>query len=308
MGSSSGPMQPVQQTAATREPWGPSQPYLQQAMQSAQGYFTNNYGYVPYTGQTQADVNPWTQLGVGTAANIAGNELGGSVGVNAARDLGLNMIQNQGLNEGLRTAAGQFGDIYSRALGDENPYLQGAINQQVNRVNSGMSGAGRYGSGVHDAAVAAAAAPILAEDYNRRQQLQMQATGAMGDIYGQGLNRAGQYSQLIPTLDEARYQPASHLAAAGQFWSDRQQAALNDQLKTYNAQQAYPWEQLARYNAIVQGTGGLGGSQLTTASQPAPSTMQRIFGGALTGAGMGSMFGAPGMAAGALGGGLLGMM
>ena len=33
-------------------------------------------------------------------------------------------------------------------------------------------------------------------------------------------------------------------------------AQLADQIKLYNAQQSWPWEQLARYSAIASGAGG----------------------------------------------------
>ena len=73
--------------------------------------------------------------------------------------------------------------------------------------------------------MAEAADPVLAQDYARRQQ-QMQG------IAEGGLQRAGQWSQLMPTLDEARYAPAQKLAGFGQFYQERGQEALDDQIKT----------------------------------------------------------------------------
>jgi len=160
-----------------------------------------------------------------------------------------------------------------------------------------MSGAGRYGSGAHTdvaaRAMAEAANPILAEDYS------------------QGLQRAGQWAQLMPTLDEARLAPAQGLMNLGQFYNERAQNQLNDQIKLYNAQQARPWEQVARLNAIAGWAGGLGGTQFGTQTTPInqPSTLQKLFGGAAAGAGIGGSFGGPvGAGVGALGGGLLGLM
>jgi hypothetical protein len=141
--------------------------------------------------------------------------------------------------------------------------------------------------------MAEAANPILAEDYN------------------QGLQRAGQWAQLMPTLDQAQYAPAQSLMALGQYNQERAQNQINDQIKLFNAQQARPWENLARYNAIVGGAGALGGSQFGTQTTPInnPSTLQKLLGGAAAGAGIGGSFGGPaGAGIGALGGGLLGMM
>lgn len=308
---SGGSQQPVtQQTTQSRDPWAAAQPSLSQIIGQSGNLFNSDTGYVPYSGQTQANLDPNVALGLASQAGIAQGMqgVGGTAGNYAAQALARNMVENQGLTPGLQTAAGQYGDIYSRALGDQNPYLQSIINQQMAKVNSAMSGAGRYGSGSHDAAIAQAIAPTLGEDYNRRQQLQMAATGSLADLYGQGLSRAGQWSQLMPSLEQAQYGPAQALVGAGEYGQSRAQAQLNDQIKQYNAAQARPWEQLSRWNAIVGGAGGLGGTQVTSSPLQQPSTLQRVLGGGLSGAGLGSIFGAPGAAVGGIGGGLLGLL
>lgn len=295
---SSGSQQPVtQQTTQTKDPWSVAQPYLSSAMNSANALYQSNIGYTPYTGQTQAELHPYVTTATQDMANFLSPDAaaGGTPGNLAARGLGLNMIQNEGLSP-------QMQSLLQHAQGDQNPYLQGVINQQMDRVNSAMSGSGRYGSGSHDAAIAQAISPTLAQDYARRQQQQQ-------DILTGGLQRAGQWSTLMPILDEARMQPAQSLMSLGQYYQDRSQAALNDQIKQYNAQQAYPWESLARFNAIVGGAGGLGGTSVTSSPLQQPSTLQRLLGGGLAGAGIGSAFGGPvGGGVGALGGGLLGLL
>lgn len=296
MGGSS--QQPVtQQTTQTKDPWSAAQPYLQNTMSSAGALYNQNIGYTPYSGQTQADLQAYVPQATTPWADTLAQEASarGSAGNIAARGLAENMITNQGLSPELKS-------LYQQAQGNENPYLQGVINQQMDRVNSAMSGSGRYGSGAHSAAIAQAISPTLAQDYARRQQQQQ-------DILSGGLQRAGQWSQLTPTLDEARFAPAKDLMTLGQYYTDRSQAQLNDQIKMYNASQAYPWEQLARFNAIVGGAGGLGGTSVTSSPIQQPSSVQRLLGGGLAGAGLGgSIFGAPGAAVGGLGGGLLGLL
>lgn len=297
MGGSSSSQTPVtQQTTQTRDPWGPSQPFLLGAMNSAQNLYNTNTGFQPYTGNTQASLHDWLQQGLGAQYSQAAGSLGGTPGVNAARARGTELINSYGLSPELQ-------NLYNRTSTQDNPYLQGVINQQVGQANAAASGMGRYGSGAHDAAIAQAIAPTLSQDYARRQQ-QAQS------ILESGLQRQGNWSQLMPALDEQMYVPAQHMAAVGQYYTDYGQRALDASIKQYNAQQAYPWEQLSRLNAIVGGAGGLGGTQVTTqpgASQP--STLNKILGGAAAGAGIGSMF-APGIGTGigALGGGLLGLM
>jgi hypothetical protein len=152
--------------------------------------------------------------------------------------------------------------------------------------------------------MAEAADPLLAQDYARRQAQQQ-------SILEGGLQRAGQWSQLMPSLDEAQRAPAQGLMTLGQFYNERDQSQLNDLMKLHNAQEAYPWENLARLNAIAGGAGALGGSMTGSTSTPInqPSTLQKLLGGGLAGAGIGGSFGGPvGAGVGALGGGLLGMM
>jgi len=307
MGSSSQQTPVTQQVSQTKDPWAPAQPYLQQAMGAAASNFSNNIGYQPWTGATQSPLNADINTAISGMRDTLAPDVarGGTEGVLAARSLGTDLMKNQGLSPELRS-------LYEQAQGNENPYLQNMIaasNRQISdKIGSSMSGAGRYGSGQHtdvaSRAMAEAADPLLAQDYARRQQQQQ-------SILEGGQQRAGQWAQLMPTLDEARLAPAQSLFTLGQFQQERDQAALNDQIKLYNAQQAYPWEQLARYNAISGQAGGLGGSMTGTTSTPInqPSTLQKLLGGGLAGAGIGGSFGGPvGAGVGALGGGLLGMM
>ena len=304
MGSSA--QQPVtQQTQATRDPWAPAQPYLQKAMTRAGSFFDDNVGYQPYTGSTLSPLNGYFDTSLSGQSNLAVGDLGGTQGVNAARALGTQQIQSGGFSPELRS-------LYDQAQGDQNPYLQNILdtsNRQIsNKIGSSMSGVGRYGSGMHTdtaaRAMAEASDPILAQDYARRQQ-QMQS------IAGGAQQAAGQWAQMMPTLDAAQYAPLERIGSIGQFYQERDQKALDDQIKLYNAQQAYPWEQISRMNAIAGQAGGLGGTQFGTQTTPInqPSTLQKLFGGAAAGAGIGGSFGGPaGAGVGALGGSLLGLL
>lgn len=328
---SGGSQQPVtQQTTQTRDPWSVAQPFLQDAMGRAGSYFHDDFGYQPYTGQTQAGLNPALAQGLGAGQYLAGANLYGTPGAIAGQYLGTGLINNQGLTGGIGSALGglgnlsnQYSALYNEASGTRNPYLQSLLdtsNRRIgDRVNAAMSGAGRYGSGQHTdvmaRALAESADPILAQDYQARQQQRMAATqggqtiqNQLADIYGQGLQRAGQWAQLMPTLDAARYAPAEQLAQYGQYLTSRDQAQLNDLIKLYNARQAYPWEQLSRFNAIIGQAGGLGGTQVTSSPLQQPSLLQSGLGGAAAGAGIGSIFGPGGTAIGGLGGGLLGLL
>lgn len=298
MGGSS--QQPVtQQTTQTRDPWATAQPYLSQAMSNAQTLFQNRTGYNPYGGQTQADLSPFTSTSL---TSMVDKSAQGQPSIDASLGLANQQIGNYGLSPDMKS-------LYDQISTQQNPFLQNILdtsNRRIgDRVNSSMSGAGRYGSGQHTdvmaRALAESADPILAQDYaQRQQQRESLLTG--------GLQRAGQWAQLAPTLEQARFAPEERIMGVGQFLDSRSQAALNDQIKMYNAQQAYEWENLARFNAIAGQAGGLGGTQVTASPIQQPSQLQSALGGAATGAGLGSIFGLPGAAVGGAAGGLLGLL
>jgi len=72
----------------------------------------------------------------------------------------------------------RYQTLYNEASGNQNPYLDAILatsNRRIgDTVGSSMSGAGRYGSGQHTdvaaRAMAEAADPVLAQDYQARQQ------------------------------------------------------------------------------------------------------------------------------------------
>lgn len=296
----SGGQQPVtQQTTQTRDPWIGAQPALNQVQGGASALFNAGQGYAPYTGQTQAGLHPLTTGGIDQMYQMSQQ---GQPSVDASLGLANQQIGNYGLSPEMQSLYGQLST-------QQNPYLQNILdtsNRRIgDRVNASMSGAGRYGSGQHTdvmaRALAESADPILAQDYAQRQQQRE-------NILTGGLQRAGQFAQLAPTLEQARYNPLERDIGLGQFFDQRSQQGLNDQIKLYNAQQAFPWEQLARYSAIASGAGGLGGTQVTSSPLQQPSLLQSAFGGAAAGAGLGSIFGPAGTAVGAGAGGLLGLL
>jgi hypothetical protein len=305
----SGGQTPVtQQTTQTRDPWAAAQPHLTGIMNAADQVFAGvgpysnvagGPGYMPYTGQTQVDLNPLTSSGLAAQTQMA---QGGQPSVDASLGLASQQIRDYGLSPELKS-------LYDQISTTQNPVLQSIIdtnNRRIgDRINSSMSGAGRYGSAQHTdvlgRALAESADPLLAQDYQARQEMR-------NNILTGGLQRAGQWSQLAPTLEQAKYAPLERITGMGQFLDARAQAALNDQIKLYNAQQAYPWEQLSRYNALIGGAGALGGTSVTSSPIQQPSMLQSGLGGAAAGASIGSIFGAPGAAIGGIGGGLLGLL
>ena len=315
MGGSSS-QAPTQTSQATADPWSGVQPALSTLYSNTLGQFTNDVGYHPYGGNLQAPLNSALNTGLASEYNLGIANQYGTPGVNDARALGDSLLKSGGLNAGQQGVAANYGQVFAQNAGEQNPYLLGTIaaqNRQIaDKVNSSMSGAGRYGSGAHTdvlgRSLAEAADPILAQDYAQRQQTSLAALQGQGNIYNQGQDTAGKWAQLMPALDEAQYAPAYHMQNYGKFFQDRAQQDVANQVATWNAQEARTWEQAARLANILSGAGGLGGTKVTTQNAYQPTTLQKIGGGAIAGAGLGSMFGPVGAGVGAAGGGLLGLL
>jgi hypothetical protein len=293
---------PVVTQTQNQAPWSGAQPYLSDIYSRANVMMGNNVGYQPYTGATQAALDPYVGQAInnliGAGSYYAGQ--GGPIGVPQAQALGQQLIQNQGLNAGLQGLASQLS-------AGTDPNLQAALdvqNQRIgNQIASGMSGAGRYGSGqmtdVMSRALAQSSYPVLAQDVARRE-------GQLQSIYQGGLQTAGQWAQAEPGLFQASQAPSQLMLGAGQYMQDRAQQDLNAQIALYNAQQAYPWQELERNMAIMAGAGQLGGTTVTSQTPMQAGLTQRLLGGALVGGGLGSAIPGIGTGLGALGGGLLG--
>lgn len=182
----------------------------------------------------------------------------------------------------------------------------------------------------------------IADEIARQQQNQLTAAGMLGNeqqrgfgnalsavqgigntqganlsnIVGAGsqINSAGnqatgnvaQFAGLAPSIYDQQFQPSQYLASVGAQNEDLSTRTLNDQIARYNSQQQEPWSQLAAYNALIGGSGQLGGTTTQTATQPA--NYLAPFGGALSGAQLGSTFGPVGTGVGAGIGGLLGLL
>ena len=351
MSGSSG--SPVTTQTQSRDPWIGAQPYLTQMYSQAQLNYLNNQGYQPYAGPTVASIDPQLQAGLTGYFNQASQQAAtGIPGLAQAQQLGSDIISQQGITPGISSAIGgiqniagqfpgfisglggaaqQYQDIYNTAQQAQNPYLLAQIADQnrlaIERVQSSMSGAGRYGSGQYQDLMARAQAevadPILAGDYEARQNRALAATGGLGQtynmmgglagqqagleagiagLYGQGLARAGQWAQAAPGFAQAQYQPYQNMMDIGQYMQSRAQQDLQGQIALYNAQQAYPWQQLEREAAILAGAGQLGGTTVTAQTPMQASLGSRLAGGALLGASLGSAIPGVGTGLGALGG------
>lgn len=225
------------------------------------------------------------------------------------------------------------------AGGQNNPYLDATFNRAAEQVRDGtnamFSKAGRYGSTANqdalsgslgdlatqiyggayesDAARRFGAAEALgarqAGDINRGLAGQQMAAGLAEGQFGrqfgagQAFNQQGlQASALLPMLDQYGQSGARGLMELGGIRENMAGMELQDMMDRWNFMQNAGWDQLGRYNSVVQPLASLGGTQ--TGTQPAQSRTGRGLQGGLGGALAGSAFGMPWLGAGlgALGG------
>jgi hypothetical protein len=256
-------------TTSSNAPWSDAQPFMRSAMNEAQNLYNNDVGFRPYTGQMQAGLDGRTTDALGSAESIARQ---GNQGFRGAFDALSGMASGQG-------------------MGAEDPYLTTMLDANArttaNRVNSSMSGAGRYGSGAHtellSRGITEATAPLLYQANEAGRQRQMQA------------------AQMLPQAYDAQFAPSRQLAGIGDFYQGREQEQINNLIARHDQAENRPWQLLAQANAIYGGAGAMGGTGTRMTPYQGPSTAQSALGGAIAG---GAQFGP----IGALGGGLLGLL
>lgn len=261
-------------------------------------------------------------LGLGTEGDYRG--LYGQIGAGgAAQDYltatarGDYLSQpNPALAARMQAESQRIADQTARSLGGTGRALSGAGSERIARA------LGDYSN------------QVLSEDYARERGLQQQAAmglesaqqnrlaqmnSILGSITGlQGTNIANQlaggqqlftgldtgqtqamrWGALAPQLSAERYSDAQRMLGVGATYENKLGEELTSDIARYEAAQARPWEQLARYSGILQGIGGMGKTNLSTT--PGKSGLTAGLGGALSGASLGAGIGSaiPGIGTG----------
>lgn len=273
-----------QTTQATSEPWKVAQPALKTAVTGAEKLYKQGVGGDIYTGST---VTPWDQqtkkgmgfIQSGANANLAGKGLSGEY-QDVINSGGYNEAQLAALNNTRDTANSNF-DINS------NPAFMQVLQQSQdaarNGVNASASGAGRYGSGIHQQTLGNTLGDLtnraLGQEYNNWQNRRDAANSNLFNMGQQGFGNLGAAYQGMQA-------PANDLMKIGSMNEDLATRKMNDKLRIFNDKQNKPWDQLGRLNAIASGAGQMGGTQ--TQSQPGQNPFLTALG---YGAGAGGLLG-----------------
>jgi hypothetical protein len=258
-GGSKGTSTTVQQTG----PWSGQENYLREAFAEAQRLY-HQPGPAYYSGQTVAGFAPETQYALNAQAARA---MAGSPHLQSA---------GQHLQS---TLGGQY-------LSSGNPYFSGMVGRIANevrpRIDSQFATSGRYASGAHQEAASRALAD---------------ATASLAyQNYADERGNMQQAMSLAPQFAQQDYADISQLAAVGQTREQMAQALINDQIARYNYTQQLPYNKLAQYMGLIQGSYGgtgmttqpydrdIGGSMLSGAGD-AVALGKEIFGGNMSSGG-----------------------
>lgn len=272
-----------QQTTTTNNaPWSAAQPALKTAITGAENLYKNGIGgnvfsestVIPWDQNTKQGMNAITQ---GANANLGGNGLSGQY-QGVIDNGGYNAAQLAALNNTKATANSTF-DINS------NPAFMQVLQQTQdaarNGVNASASGAGRYGSGIHQQTLGNTLGDVtnraVGAEYNNWQN---RRDAANSNLFNMGQTGFGNLGAAYTGMQA----PANSLMQVGAMNEDLATRQMNDRLRMFNEQQSRPWEQLGRLNAIASGAGQMGGTQ--TQSQPGQNPFLTALGYGTTGLGL----------------------
>lgn len=293
MGSSSpsGSTQSSTSQQINTGPWSEQQPYLKQVFSEAQRLYGNSDQPAYYSGSTVADPTAAQTAGF---QNTISRAMSGSPLLPAADKTTLNTINGSYLDP------------------SSNPYLAktyGMAADQVQRTfqnstapttDAMFSAAGRYGSGGRYNAQ-------RNNDMGLGATLDNLATSIYGGNYQNERGIQAATTANAPNLAAADYTDPQALINVGGQQQQQNQAQLTDLVNRWNYDQNRPWNNLARYQSMVQGNYGQSGTVNSTSTTPYFSNPTgSILGGAL---GLGSLFGSlatPGLGGSSAFGNLIG--
>lgn len=266
----SGGKETKQTTSGTSAPWQPAQEGLKYGIGEAQNLYKSGIGANAYTGST---VVPYSQQTSGAMDSIMGK----SQAAQGQMGKPLDAISQQ-IDTLSPIARGDFSNDTTF-----NATLGRAQDDAWNAVNMGAAAAGRYGSATHQGNVAREVG-----DLTNRAMLDRQRWAQDGLL---------QNSAALPLAFQTSLAPDQSQMTVGSMYEDLMSRQMQDQARIFNEQQNLPWDNLARYNAILSGAGSLGGNQQSTISEP--RNYSSAFGNALTGYAVGGL---PGAALGGISG------
>jgi hypothetical protein len=269
--------QPVAQQVSTTSnaPWSGQQPFLTEGWDRAKTDVLNTPGEF-YPNDTVVPMHGATTQALGLQEQRA---LSGSPVTQAAQGQVQQTAQGDYLNAG--------NPYMTQAIqGITQPMTEQFQEDIIPGIQSGFSGAGRYGSG------------LQARQQERAGTAAMNEIGKVGtnmglQIYGDERGRQLQAASLAPQMAQQDYTDIQALKGVGQEYEAQAGADLQGDINRFNFEQNAPKSALAQYMALVSGGGY---SDQTTNTPIYRNQAADLLGGAAQGASIaGSLFGKGGV-------------
>lgn len=274
------------QTSTTQsQPWPEAQPYIKGALGDAKRLYGSGIGSQVYTGSTVVPFSQQTMQGMNAIQGQANQNMGGQglsgISQGMVGSGGFTQPQMDSMSYLSKAGTNPF-DLSGNAA--YQAYRTDALNDVQDRVNMNASAMGRYGSGQHTS-------NLVSELSKAGNQMDLAQMGRLDGLNSQRFN-AGQtgFENLDPAYTLGQ-RGVNDFMSVGSMYEDLAGRTMNDQMRIFNETQSKPWQNLAQYNAIVNGAGALGGSGTTTAQVPGQNPFLTGLGYATTGLGLlGNLF------------------
>lgn len=178
-----------------------------------------------------------------------------------------------------------------------NPITDQLLRSALPRLRSGSIAGGTFGGSRGDLAEGLATGEAARAAGDTASKVALSARGQNIDAQGRALG-------LLPQTQQTTLAPATTTSGVGDVRQGQAQRERTAEVDAFNFDQFAPL--LQARELIGLGTALPGGTNIATGSvAPEPSTLSKVFGGAATGASLGSAFGPIGTGIGALGGAAL---
>ena len=312
MGDSSGGTETATQNS---EPWSQSQPYLRDIFSQAQNQYRQGQEYFP--GSTVVPYSPDTVQGMsGLREQFQNQPIGLDTATSAVTGIAGQGGQNNPFMGKIEAAGNRQNTAGNGVLNDfantnqSNPYLDQMYNKAAegtrDNVNSIFSQSGRYGSGAHQGVMGDTmnnlGTQIYGGAYENDANRRFGAAEALGSREAGDINRqftsansqaglgqasnaqAMQASGMLPGLNSYAQSGNQGLVGLGGALENKAGEQVQDSMNRWNFGQNAGWDQLNRYNGVVQPIAGLGGTSTSTQPSQGPSTLQTAAGLGMTAA------------------------
>lgn len=288
---------------SSSSPWAPQEPYLREAFSEAQNLYKNTPPPTFFPGQTYASASPET---IAARERTRNRSLGTLTERTIAQQLANQATQlrrpeaQQAQQQARQSLQNTLAGNYLFGGPGFNAALQAAQNRIIPQIQSSFGARGRAGSGLAQAAAAREIGDVFANQYGQERQNQLKAASMLPgieDIESRRLSALSQATSQLPKLSDIDYRNIGALATVGQQKEAQEQTGIDEAIRRYNFGNWYrtqrPWENLARYHAVISGAHGgvTSGQQQKISPVHGGSLPGGILSGALQGARLGNIFG-----------------